>query len=185
LEDDQPSQSGHYDPSGQWIVYQTGVPWANQDDIWMVYRDGITRIPLTEGPDWDVDPSWSPDGHTIVFERRSDGNLWVATGLFNYPASVGTLDPHNAMAQLLVAPNPARAGTTVLLEAPSDDQSLLDRLEVFDLAGRRISGGHELKAGLASSKMGWSVPSISPGMYILRLTTLSGGSLTGKILVAR
>jgi hypothetical protein len=54
---------------------------SNNDEIWVINRDGSGAQQLTRDPYswWDKHPSWSPDGTKIVFWSNRTGNkqIWV------------------------------------------------------------------------------------------------------------
>ena len=54
--------------------------------IWITDADGNNRHSLTEGD--DLDPSWSPDGSSIVFERQAVLPLGVP-----HSSAIWTVDP--------------------------------------------------------------------------------------------
>ncbi len=52
--------------------------WAQH--IWVIEADGSNMAQLTNGPHWDDDPSWSPDGNQIVFNRSFfEGDSYIVT----------------------------------------------------------------------------------------------------------
>ena len=52
--------------------------WARH--IWVIEADGSNMAQLTNGPHWDADPSWSPDGNQIVFNRSFfEGDSYIVT----------------------------------------------------------------------------------------------------------
>lgn len=63
---------------GERIVF---ARWRNgQSDIWTVNADGSGLTQLTDGPEQDRRPRFSPNGKSIVFDRAgADGNsrLWI------------------------------------------------------------------------------------------------------------
>jgi Tol biopolymer transport system component len=60
------------------IAFAKVVGKANAD-IYLVNADGTGLWPLTQTPDWEEDPSWSPDGSRILYAAYPPGNLYVGT----------------------------------------------------------------------------------------------------------
>jgi len=76
--------AGMISPDGNWFVYElTAVDSAKNKrntDIWMMQWDGTENIQLTNSPDAETNPNWSPDGKYISFTAaRNDGSnqLWL------------------------------------------------------------------------------------------------------------
>jgi Tol biopolymer transport system component len=65
-------------------------------DVWMAHSDGSGLTQLTDTPQTEAHPSWSPDGSTVVFGRV------VTSGVFN----IFGLDLASAEEQLLLADAP-------------------------------------------------------------------------------
>jgi Tol biopolymer transport system component len=65
-------------------------------DVWAAHSDGSGLTQLTDTPETESFPSWSPDGDTVVFGRI------VASGVFN----IFGLDPVSGDEQLLLADSP-------------------------------------------------------------------------------
>jgi TolB protein len=53
---------------------------SGSEDIVVVNADGSGRENLTEGPEADTDPAWSPDGRTLAFVRDGVVHLLRADG---------------------------------------------------------------------------------------------------------
>jgi serine/threonine protein kinase/Tol biopolymer transport system component len=63
-------RSGDVSPDGQWLAYDTSVP---QEDLFIVRMDGTGPTQLTNDPDRDRVPRWSPDGERILFYSNRGG----------------------------------------------------------------------------------------------------------------
>lgn len=70
------------------IAFSEAVPppdggFPDNADIFVVRADGTHRKQLTDGPEWEEHPSWSPDGKRIVYNvgsnsyPREDPSVWV------------------------------------------------------------------------------------------------------------
>ena len=83
-------------PDGKWVAYTvTSVDTArdrNSSDIWMVSWDGSQQIQLTNTPESESSPSWSPDGKWLSFlssRQGGDGSqLWLFNRLGGEPVRV-------------------------------------------------------------------------------------------------
>ncbi len=60
-------------PDGQQIVFDL------LGDIYVMNSNGGEATAVTQGPAWDIQPSFSPDGKTIVFtsDRSGGDNIWT------------------------------------------------------------------------------------------------------------
>ncbi|HEY6975366.1 MAG TPA: S9 family peptidase [Chitinophagaceae bacterium] len=66
-------------PDGNWVAYTVSSVDSAKDksnvDIWMISWDGKQNIQLTNSPEDESSPHWSPDGKYLSFlSSRSDGN---------------------------------------------------------------------------------------------------------------
>ncbi len=68
----------HVSPDGKWIVYTITTIDSAKDkrnsDIWMTSRDGKENVQLTNSPDNESSPRWSPDGKYISFMANRNGS---------------------------------------------------------------------------------------------------------------
>ena len=72
-------------PDGKWVAYTVTTAHKDTDkndtDVWMVSWDGTQQIQLTNTPDGESSPRWSPDGKYLSFvssrQGAKGGQLWL------------------------------------------------------------------------------------------------------------
>ena len=72
-------------PDGNWVAYVlTSIDSAKNkrnDDVWMTSWDGQQSIQLTNSPDGESQPRWSPDGKYLSFVSNRQGatnsQIWL------------------------------------------------------------------------------------------------------------
>lgn len=74
----------HISPDGKWVAYTVSTIDSAKDkrnsDIWMVSIDGKENVQLTNSPDNESSPRWSPDGRYISFTASrlgGTGQVWL------------------------------------------------------------------------------------------------------------
>lgn len=109
-------------------------------------------------------------------------NRWIFISHATWPGPV-VLDvppPASAALALTIGPNPARGALTARFTLPDARPA---RLELLDLAGRRVAAREVSGAG-AHTETFSEVATLSPGVYLMRLE--HGGSLrTARVAVIR
>jgi hypothetical protein len=80
-------------------------------------------------------------------------------------------------------PNPARVGAplTLILDSPVATDV---RLELLDVAGRRVASRPAVRANAGSTRIDWDAALPGPGLYVLRARAAGGASST-RIAVIR
>ncbi len=63
-----------FSPNGQWVAFDADhggeeYDGGTNDDIWLIRTDGTSEYQLTDHPDRDSAPKWSPDGRLLVYRR--------------------------------------------------------------------------------------------------------------------
>jgi dipeptidyl aminopeptidase/acylaminoacyl peptidase len=70
-------------PDGNWVAFvQSGVDVAKDKrnaDIWMISWDGQQSVQLTNSPDGEASPRWSPDGRYLSFISARSNSASPAT----------------------------------------------------------------------------------------------------------
>lgn len=77
--------NAHISPDGKWVAYTLStidsVKNKRNSDIWMVSWDGNESIQLTNSPESESQPSWSPDGKYLSFVSSRNGlkgsQIWI------------------------------------------------------------------------------------------------------------
>jgi hypothetical protein len=113
-------------------LWQQGIGWDRVSTEVTLPSDGSSSRPavLAASPrELSVLYAGFIGGLPTFMERRRDLNPTVTT-------SVGTT-PHSRSTPIAVTPNPVRAGAGLVLRGAGTPTA--DRLELFDLAGRRMS----------------------------------------------
>ena len=81
----QSDRDGHVHPRFGWPTYE----------IYVMEVDGNNQRRLTNHPNWDISPSWSPDGKRIAFMSDRDGHVNMPGGLPSYEIYVMDADGGN------------------------------------------------------------------------------------------
>ena len=82
-------------PDGAKIAFVATTTAKTDPDIYVVNRDGSGLVRLTDSPEADDNPAWSPDGSKIAFRSFRDGRLgdiWVMSANGSSPVNL-TPDP--------------------------------------------------------------------------------------------
>lgn len=120
---------------------------------------GAALMPLTNGAGWDRDPSWAPDGATIVFASDRGGNYDLWRLVVNADGSAGAVMQLTSTPQQETAPSVASDGRVAFLRGSGS----ATRVWVRDQAGNdaRVTTGSDAEKS----------PQFSPkGLYLAFLT---------------
>ena len=77
--------NAHISPDGKWVAYSLStidsVKNKKNSDIWMVSWDGKESVQLTNSPESESQPNWSPDGKYLSFMSSRNGlkgnQIWI------------------------------------------------------------------------------------------------------------
>jgi hypothetical protein len=84
-------ESHDVSPDGRWIAYNSNL--RGNSDIYKKPLDGGNALPITDSPDDEFRPQWSPDGTEISFTSDRRGAVMVvpSNGGMPYQLTTGTL----------------------------------------------------------------------------------------------
>ncbi len=71
------SNAPEVSPNGESIVFMRGNPNTQQNQIWVMDRNGENPANVPQALGWD--PTWSPDGKSILFASDRDGGVQLFT----------------------------------------------------------------------------------------------------------
>ncbi|MBA3717343.1 MAG: PD40 domain-containing protein [Actinobacteria bacterium] len=172
-----------FSPNGRMLVFDGQPPRGEtfDFDIQVIGVDGRGRKRLTRGPARDLEPRWSPDGKTIVFQRQY-GDLG--------PPSIWTIRPSGTGLRRLAAgssPTWSRDGGLILfsretstawgsdiyrMKADGTEAGLFFRSPDDDLPGAYSPNGRRI----AFTRMSRSSPSAS--IYVMNADGSAAQRLT-------
>ena len=139
-----------WSPDGRWLVMTSNIDGGDDEEVWVVSADGVSKRRLTANDVADTAADWLPDGRSIVFERRAGGGV-EALAMDIDGKNVRAYVPDAARLKQLRLAN---GGRTVAERSSQDGQAIY----VKDASGERRIGQKR-----------WSEqPSLSPdGRYVL------------------
>jgi dipeptidyl aminopeptidase/acylaminoacyl peptidase len=120
-------------PDGRQIVYTVARPdWAANrtvSHIWRIDIDGNNALQLTNGPEGESTPRWSPDGKVVAFSARRGGPESL-TQLYILPNGGGEAQPLTKHATSVTQFTWAPDGRSILFlanEAKTPEEQAKDR----------------------------------------------------------
>ncbi len=129
------------------------------------YDDASVTV-LTSG---FLNPSANQNGPELVLlVVAEDGTVTLVPAM-----GVSTADAPSATLALGVAPNPAVGASTVTLALPAATAATV---EVFDALGRRVATLAQGEQAAGTTRL--AVPSLAPGVYVVRATTATESATT-------
>ena len=139
-----------WSPDGRWLVMTSNIDGGDDEEVWVVSADGVSKRRLPANDVADTAADWLPDGRSIVFERRA-GNGVETLAMDADGTNVRAYAPDAARLKQLRLAN---GGRTVAERSSQDGQAIY----VKDASGERRIGQKR-----------WSEqPSLSPdGRYVL------------------
>ncbi len=106
-------------PDGRFVVYWLGkADWKANRQVYHLWRQdtsGGTAVQLTSGQSGETTPRWAPDGHSLLFLARGEGD--TATQIYLIAADGGRARPLTHHATSVAGPAWAPGGTAIYFVA--------------------------------------------------------------------
>ncbi len=180
------TRAGPDGAGGQWIAWSQDA--AGQTDVRTLRVDGAAAILPGQPTDGEVFAATAADEEPVGWVRLPSGGepllAWLDAGVLRIrqlPSAslgLGPRTPGGALSLATPAPHPLRgARATLRFAAPAG----AGRLEVFDLAGRRVAARDVISLGGAQSVELDEAASLPAGVYTLRLT-LGARSVSRRVV---
>ena len=64
-----------WSPDGRWLVMTSNIDGGDDEEVWVVSADGVSKRRLTTNDVADTAADWLPDGRSIVFERHAGSGV--------------------------------------------------------------------------------------------------------------
>ncbi|HEX8189448.1 MAG TPA: DPP IV N-terminal domain-containing protein, partial [Pyrinomonadaceae bacterium] len=87
--------SDKWSPDGTRLAFDACGPGCNDSSIYVVGADGVGRVELGSGAEYNYNPDWSPDGRRVAFQTYRNGNSRIniinadGTGRVELPGEPG------------------------------------------------------------------------------------------------
>ena len=144
--------------STTWPDTPAPAPWRYASDAELAYGLGTGPVRIRQAG--GLDPTW------------------LLTGLSGLDVTAAR--PLPAPPALTAGPNPFNPATTLRFENPATGPV---RLEVFDLAGRRVDVIRDQVLGAGTHTAAWRPHDLASGVYLARLRTMAGDATTRLLLL--
>ena len=162
-----------------------------------VSREAVTT-PLGTFPAISITTAWPDSPAPAPWRYANDGELaygqgtgpvrirqaggldptWLLTAVFGLDITAAPASPARPVVQ--AGPNPFNPVTTLRFENPAAGPV---RLEIFDLAGRRVDVIRNQVLGAGSHTAAWRPHHLASGVYLARLRTVAGDATTRLLLL--
>ena len=192
------------DLSGIADVHDHGANFGNANDMLLHHKTAIIDAfdpesdnaqVITGSMNWSYNGNFNSDENTIIIRDRRVANLYFQEFVARYDEAGGQADltitsSENEDYQLPETisllqnyPNPFNPATRIAFELPQPDEVTLT---IYDVTGRRVAtlldGAHKPSG---RHETAFDASGLSSGLYIYRLSLLSGSTLSRTMLLIK